>query len=320
MMAVVLLAASSISYGSSQMVGYYPKGGPDLIDEVSLIQLIANPKAYDGKTVRIIGFLHLEFEGSVIYLHNEDFVHGVSKNGLWIEIPSDMTKEQIDAVNDHYVICTARFIAKMHGHMGMNSGEVANVTRLEVWPSYRGALPPPVTPEARTSMSTRSYVVQAGDPKVVGPEGKEVVAGLPIAFNLYYKQVGPNPVDLGGIVAAAYLRDDSKSVTQEELSRQFTSEVAAKQAGWESSPVPVQHPTMGVSTSQFFTAEARSQTSEPLHYTQDELDGLDKGTKVAFVMLNVPYKDLGEIHQLRMCMWLQTNGVWHYCDVYNKLD
>ena len=97
-----------------------------------MIQLIANPQAYDGKTVRIIGFLHLEFEGNVIYLHNEDFRHGLTKNGLWIEIPKDMTKEQMKAVNDQYVICTARFVAKMHGHMGMNSGEVANVTRLEV--------------------------------------------------------------------------------------------------------------------------------------------------------------------------------------------
>lgn len=144
MLALALLATGPISYGNSQMVGYYPKGGPDTVDEdVSLIQLIANPEAYDGKTVRIIGFLHLEFEGNVIYLHNEDFRYGLTKNGLWIEIPKDMTKEQMKAVNDQYVICTARFVAKMHGHMGMNSGEVANVTRLEVWPAYRGAPPPP---------------------------------------------------------------------------------------------------------------------------------------------------------------------------------
>jgi len=58
----------------AQMAEYYPKGGPDNgPEDVSLIQLIANPQAYDGKTVRITGFLHLEFEGNAIYLHNEDF-------------------------------------------------------------------------------------------------------------------------------------------------------------------------------------------------------------------------------------------------------
>ncbi len=133
MLVLALLASGPIGYGYAQMVGYYPKSGPDIVaEDVSLIQLIANPQAYDGRTVRIIGFLHLEFEGNVIYLHNEDFRYGLTKNGLWIEIPKDMTKEQMKAVNDQYVICTARFVAKMHGHLGMNSGEVANVTRLEV--------------------------------------------------------------------------------------------------------------------------------------------------------------------------------------------
>jgi hypothetical protein len=147
MLAFALLATGPISHGNSQTAGYYPKGGADIAaDEVSLIQLIANPQAYDGKTVRIIGFLHLEFEGNVIYLHNEDFRYGLGKNGLWIEIPRDMTKEQMKAVNDQYVICTARFVAKMHGHMGINSGEVANVTRLEVWPAYQGQPPPPPKP------------------------------------------------------------------------------------------------------------------------------------------------------------------------------
>jgi hypothetical protein len=37
------------------------------------------------------------------------------------------------AVNDQYVICTARFDASMRGHMGMNSGELTDVSRLEVW-------------------------------------------------------------------------------------------------------------------------------------------------------------------------------------------
>jgi hypothetical protein len=45
-----LLVGGSIFPVCSQMVGYYPKGGPDIAaEEVSLIQLIANPQAYDNK-------------------------------------------------------------------------------------------------------------------------------------------------------------------------------------------------------------------------------------------------------------------------------
>jgi hypothetical protein len=141
-LALALLAAGPIVQGRAQMAGYYPKGGPDIdAEDVSLIQLIANPQAYDNKRVRITGFLHLEFEGNVIYLHNEDFRYGLTKNGLWIDLPKDMTKEQIKVVNDQYVICTARFIARMHGHMGLNSGEVTDVSRLQVWPPYPRSAP-----------------------------------------------------------------------------------------------------------------------------------------------------------------------------------
>jgi hypothetical protein len=150
LLAFALLAAAPISYGHCQLTGYYPKGGPDIQEEdVSLIQLIANPQAYDGKTIRIIGFVHLEFEGTVIYLHREDFRYGIAKNGLWLDIPKGMNQAQMKAINDHYVICTARFVANMHGHMGMNSGEVTSVSRLEVWPGFQGAPPPPPPPKLR---------------------------------------------------------------------------------------------------------------------------------------------------------------------------
>jgi len=129
---IVLFACEYPAVG--QMGGYYPKGGPDLdAQDVSLIQLIATPQAFDKKRVKITGFLHLEFEGNAIYFHSEDFQYGLTKNALWIDVPRDMTQQQKELVNNQYVICTARFDANMHGHMGMNSGELTDVTRLEVW-------------------------------------------------------------------------------------------------------------------------------------------------------------------------------------------
>jgi hypothetical protein len=55
----------------------------------------------------------LEFEGNAIYLHQEDFQQALTKNALWVDIPKDMTRAQIEAVNDHYVICTGTFVAAM---------------------------------------------------------------------------------------------------------------------------------------------------------------------------------------------------------------
>jgi hypothetical protein len=136
-MVLLLLGALLFLSGNaafSQLAGYYPKGGPDDgVEDVSMVQLIANPQAYDNKRVRIMGFLHLEFEGNVVYLHREDFDYVITKNALWVNIPKDMTREQMKAVNNFYVICTGRFRAGMHGHMGLNSGEMDEVTRLEVW-------------------------------------------------------------------------------------------------------------------------------------------------------------------------------------------
>ncbi len=39
-----------------------------IYENTSLIRLIATPEKYDGKTIQVIGYLHLEFEGDAIYL------------------------------------------------------------------------------------------------------------------------------------------------------------------------------------------------------------------------------------------------------------
>jgi hypothetical protein len=131
----------------AQIKGYFPHPGPgDTVQDVSLVQLIAQPEKFDGKRVRFIGFLRIEFEGDAIYLHREDFDHGISRNAVWINIPADMTKQQRSEVNMRYVVCVGVFQAARHGHMGMFSGEITNVRRLEFWsdqPRSTEALPAP---------------------------------------------------------------------------------------------------------------------------------------------------------------------------------
>lgn len=104
-----------------------PDGGCALYG-VSLYELIANPAPFHGKRVRVIGFGHFEFEGNALYAHREDFERHILRNGLWVNLPA-----RADSLNDDYVIVEARFDATSHGHLGMWSGTLDSVTRLERW-------------------------------------------------------------------------------------------------------------------------------------------------------------------------------------------
>jgi hypothetical protein len=54
--------------------------------DVSMVRLLAEPDKFDGKRVRTAGYIHFEFEGNAIYLHEEDLTHGLLKNALWISL------------------------------------------------------------------------------------------------------------------------------------------------------------------------------------------------------------------------------------------
>ena len=99
---------------------------------VSLVQLIANPKDYDGKIVRVIGFVKLEFEGDAIYLHQDDYKHNIHKNGLWIDVTDDIRKKRA-GLDQKYVLIEGTFNAKMRGHMGLWSGSIQKISRCQVW-------------------------------------------------------------------------------------------------------------------------------------------------------------------------------------------
>jgi hypothetical protein len=93
---------------------------------VSIIELIANPAAYDGKPVLLSGYIHFEFEGNGIYLHKEDVEHWQFSNGLWVS-PADSFKRPQDC-QDNYVTILGIFDATFTGHMGLWSGSVKEVS------------------------------------------------------------------------------------------------------------------------------------------------------------------------------------------------
>lgn len=106
----------------------------DIQENVSLVKLIANPEKYDGKRIQVIGYLHLEFEGNAIYLHGEDYKHGLSENSFWVEFSSKLTKKRdLNKFNDKFVIIIGTFKANEKGHMGMFGGTLDNIVRLDLW-------------------------------------------------------------------------------------------------------------------------------------------------------------------------------------------
>jgi hypothetical protein len=97
---------------------------PPYAEQVSMIQLIATPEAYDGKVVAVIGYLRLEFEGNELFLHEEDYKSHIAKNGIWVSVGPKM-KTQADQLNMHYVLLIGTFNAKNKGHMNMQSGTLS---------------------------------------------------------------------------------------------------------------------------------------------------------------------------------------------------
>ena len=102
----------------------------------ALVELIARPELYDGKRVRVIGFVNFEFEGNGLYVSREDFQRSISRNGVWVDPPvrfkSDSAPSQVYP-NQHYVLLEGTFNARHTGHMGMWSGAIERVTRLDSW-------------------------------------------------------------------------------------------------------------------------------------------------------------------------------------------
>lgn len=137
-----LLAAhtflQSMSWGA-QLLKEQLRCAPSPVDQqpvcdVSMIEVIANPDIWDGKRVRLIGFMHLEFESNGLYLGKSDFEIGLSKNGLWIDTESSRVPlETLSKCAGDYALVEGVFRSGPSGHFGMWSGEMTQIIRCMEW-------------------------------------------------------------------------------------------------------------------------------------------------------------------------------------------
>jgi len=121
---------------------------------VSLVALIATPERYEGKKVQVIGYVVLEFEGTAVYLHAEDAKHMLTSNGLWLVFGKTERNPVKNADQQpQYAIIDGIFRGGMKGHMGLWSGSLTDLTRLEFFPKKKepNQAPEPTAPSGRGS-------------------------------------------------------------------------------------------------------------------------------------------------------------------------
>jgi len=98
---------------------------------VSLIQLIANPTAFDQKRVLVKGYVMLDFENTTIYLSESDAAHRITRNSLWL-YPSDSLYANRARFHRRYVLVEGTFNARRRGHLDLSSGAIDNIGRFEL--------------------------------------------------------------------------------------------------------------------------------------------------------------------------------------------
>jgi hypothetical protein len=89
---------------------------------VSLVALIANPERFDGQLVRVSGFVRLEFEGTSLFLSEEDDRFNHTKNGVWLKLPESF---YTDCDGKHCDV-VGHFSARNMGHAGLFSGGIVD--------------------------------------------------------------------------------------------------------------------------------------------------------------------------------------------------
>lgn len=108
---------------------------------VSVSDILKNPDAYAGKSVRLHGFLILEFEGNGLWQDEKAFRGELYEQSLWID-SSGLSEAQKEAVTGRLAYLSGTFNPANHGHLGMRPGAVEQVTAIERDPSDTGPARP----------------------------------------------------------------------------------------------------------------------------------------------------------------------------------
>jgi hypothetical protein len=86
----------------------FAQESPQQAAKVSLVQLIATPEKFDGKVVAVQGFLDMDREGDLLYLHQADSENVILSNAIWIRRTEQMGRDRAK-LNMKYVKVVGTF-------------------------------------------------------------------------------------------------------------------------------------------------------------------------------------------------------------------
>ena len=99
----------------------------------SLISLISNAQQFDGKFIKTMGFLVVEFEGTAIYLTEIDAFNKINLNAVRLSLPPSRSDSSWrDEFSNQYVIVEGRFHPPTSSN-DMFSGYITDVSRIDSW-------------------------------------------------------------------------------------------------------------------------------------------------------------------------------------------
>lgn len=96
---------------------------------VSMIQLVANPEKYDGKSVILKGYFIMAFEENVLYFSKQDYDYSISKNGIWIAVNKEfMNSHNIDPPYNGYIAIEGVFHKNNPNLSSLFSGGITHIS------------------------------------------------------------------------------------------------------------------------------------------------------------------------------------------------
>jgi hypothetical protein len=146
--------------------------------------------------------------------------------------------------------------------------------------------------------------------------------GDELFFNYYFKPTGPNAISVGDSARVVRLEPDFSPKSQQEALEYFRAEIKKDD---RDHPVKTKWATMmPQETGHWDTARAWTEDRHHLLITKLLLDELTVGTQIAFVLVEVSYKDNRKLHHMRTCQFLQppaiAPGTWHFCEDFVNPD
>jgi hypothetical protein len=99
---------------------------------VSMVALLASPQKYDGTLIRVVGVLGIEPESNALYLHQEDYEFGLTKNSFSLRLTEEQ-ENKFHVLDKKHVIVEGMFFANGLEARGMTAGAIFGIYRLEGW-------------------------------------------------------------------------------------------------------------------------------------------------------------------------------------------